>query len=258
MSETIVFTTRPPIRSDGVLYTELDFEVSDTFDGPYTNIHSEAIDSYDPGFQPEMNFYLDATDLPAWYRQVWTDTNGDTITYPPVWYESVNNLKPTTREVANFIKNRTVDQYNNYLGDFHDATIVTRTEVTEIIDQVEEWVLRRLHIPLNPTVEGILIPVVDPLADSTKAAIRSMIALGSAAMVELTKFSEQIARGVSPYPYLKEWFDSQMDILYEDVTGKKPSTDSGGIGLWDLVAQGSGNSFFSFPDDPMVNWTTAF
>jgi hypothetical protein len=258
MSETLTFITRPPIRSDGHLYTELTFEASDTIDGTYSEIHTETLEAYDTGYQLEMTFYLDAGPLPGWYRQVWKDEDGDTITYPPVWYESVNNLRPTTNEVASFIKNRTVDKYNNYRGDFSDETIVTRQEVTELIDQVEEWVLRRLHLPPNPEASGIVIPVVDPLADSTRAAIRSLIALGSAAMVELTKFSEQIARGVSPYPYLKEWFDDQMVVLFEDVTGKESDPSTGSTGLWDLVADGSGNSYFSFPTDPMVNWKTPF
>lgn len=258
MSETLTFITRPPIRSDGHLYTELSFEVSDTFDGTYSEFHSEVIEQYDTGVQLEMTFYVDAGQLPGWYRLVWEDEDGDQVTYPPVLYESVNNLRPTTNEVAAFIKNRTVDKYNNYRGDFGDDTIVTRQEVTELIDQVEEWVLRRLHMPPNPDASGVVIPVVDPLADSTKAAIRSLIALGSAAMVELTKFSEQIARGVSPYPYLKEWFDDQMVVLYEDVTGKTADPTTGSTGLWDLVAEQSGTSLFSFPDDPMVNWKTPF
>jgi hypothetical protein len=261
MAETITFeNVRPPERDDGIKYTGVDFKSSDTYDGTYTVFHHEDIPDYiDSGEPPEDEYIVEAAQLPGWYQLVFTDENGNTVTYSPVWYEGSINFRPTTREVAVHIKNRTVDIYNKWIGDFTDDTPVTRREVEELIDKAEEWVLRRLHIPLNPSLAGVIVPVVDPLDDTTKAAIRSMIALMAAALVELTKYSEQIARGVSPYPYLKELFDDQMDILYEDVTGKKPSGDgAGGTGLWDLVAAQSGNSYFDFPTPYQVNWDTRF
>lgn len=170
-----------------------------------------------------------------------------------------NTIIPTTREVAVHIKNRTVDSGNNFLGDFTDETSVTAEEVVELIDKVEEWVLRRLNIPSSTTI----VPDPGPssttieFTDETKRAIRSLIALGAAALVELTKFSEQIARGVSPYPYLKDLFDEQLASLYESVTGNSAS-GSGGESLWDLVGKQFGLALYGFPDDPMVGWKTAF
>jgi hypothetical protein len=259
MPESVTFTNvRPPERDDNVKYTQVEFLSSDTFDGTYNVLVSSPITDYtDAGDPPGEEYIIEAPALPTWFAFRFTDADGDTVTESPFWYESSINFRPTTREVAVHIKNRTVDNFNKFIGDFTDNTVVTRREVEELIDKAEEWVLRRLHLPVNPSL-GI-VPVTDPLADSTKAAIRSMIALMAAALVELTKFSEQIARGVSPYPYLKELFDDQMDILYEDVTGKKPSGDgAGGTGLWDLVAQQSGNSYFDFPDPATVNWETQF
>jgi hypothetical protein len=156
-----------------------------------------------------------------------------------------DGFRPTTREVAVFIKNRTVDQYNNYVGDFTGDTVVTDETVDDLIDSAGSLVLSALHWdPDAPNVVGYNVD-----------AARGLIALLTAIFVELTKFSEQIARGVSPYTYLKEMFDGQLAQKQGEL-GITSSTDSG-LGLWDLVAKQSNKAKFQFPDDPMVNWRTA-
>jgi len=45
-----------------------------------------------------------------------------------------DQFKPDTAEVAVFIKNRTVDENNKFLGDFDDTTIVTGDEVESLIE----------------------------------------------------------------------------------------------------------------------------
>lgn len=162
---------------------------------------------------------------------------------------------PSTREVASYIKNRTVDAYNNFIGDFTDDTIVTGGDVTRIIDQAEELVLRRLKLPpaVDPSVP------VPPLPEQTVEAIKNLIALLAASMVELNKFSEQIATGRSAYPYLKELFDEMLGWLATDILGEAPGDQAGHVSIWDLVASQSGIARFDFPVVPdNVSWATKF
>lgn len=165
------------------------------------------------------------------------------MTIPPA---SDDQFTPSTQEVAGYIKNRTVDGNNQYLGDFTPDTVVTDTEVESLIAMAEPMVLAALQ--WDPAVPNIVGSNVD--------AARALIAMLSAILVELTKYSEQIARGVSPYTPLRELFD---DLLAQkQLELGIVSREQGRIGLWDLVASQSGLPHFDFPDDPMVNWQTAF
>ena len=156
---------------------------------------------------------------------------------------------PTTAEVAVNIKNRTVDENNNFVGDFDDTTIVKVSEVETIIQMAGPMVLAALR--WDPTAEEPTIP------EDNYPAVKSLIALYSAIVVEVTKFSEQIARQVSPYPYLKELFDGMLGQKQGEL-GIIPPKTSGSLTLVDLIAAQFGQAIYSFPDDPMVNWNTAF
>jgi len=157
-----------------------------------------------------------------------------------------DQFTPSTKEVAGYIKNRTVDGNNSYLGDFTSDTSVTDAEVESLISMAEPMVLAALQ--WNPAVPNIVGMNVD--------AARALVAMLAAILVELTKFSEQIARGVSPYTPLKELFDDLLSQKQLELGIVSP--EQGRIGLWDLVARQAGTAYFDFPDDPMVNWTTAF
>jgi hypothetical protein len=161
-------------------------------------------------------------------------------------------FRPTTAAVASYIKNRTVDANNHYVGDFNSTTTVTDTEVNELIDQAGDMVLAALR--WDPTAPAPTIP------DSNIPAARALIALLTACFVELTKFSEQVARQVSPFPQLKELFDGMLAQKQADLGIQPPSTGGGssGLSLWDLIASQYGLAFFNFPEDQMVNWQTAF
>lgn len=166
------------------------------------------------------------------------------MTIPP-------DCRPTTADVAAYIKNRTVDDNNNFLGDFTSTTVVTQSEVDRIINQAGEMVLSAVRY--NPTVPTPFPAYIVP-------AIKSLIALFSACVVEVTKFSEQIARQVSPYPYLKEMFDGMLAQTQADLGIMPPagSGGGGGLSLTDLIASEYGLAIYSFPLEPTVNWDTAF
>lgn len=158
-------------------------------------------------------------------------------------------FRPTTAEVAAFIKNRTVDGNNNFLGDFSSETVVTQSEVDRIINQAGEMVLSALRYDALLGASSI--------ADDNAPTVKSLIALFSAIFVEVTKFSEQIARQVSPYPYLKDQFDKMLSEKQSELGITPPQgTSGGGLSLVDLIAKEYGRAIFNFPDDPMVNWQT--
>jgi hypothetical protein len=161
----------------------------------------------------------------------------------------LDQFKPTTAEVAAYIKNRTVDENNEYLGDFTEDTIVTADEVGVIIEQAGSMVLSALRWEVGP-------PATIP--DSNYAAVKSLVALFSAIFVEVTKFSEQIARQVSPYPYLKSLFDGMLSQKQADLGIIPPTTGggSGSLSLVDLIAGQYGRAVYAFPDNEMVNWDT--
>jgi len=161
-------------------------------------------------------------------------------------------FRPTTQEVAAFIKNRTVDDNNNFVGDFSSTTTVTQSEVDRLINECGEMVLAALRYD---TTGGVVSIPVD-----NWPAVKSLIALFTAIFVEVTKFSEQIARQVSPYPYLKELFDKMLAEKQADLGIMPPqgSGGSGGLSLVDLIAAEYGRAVYQFPDDPMVGWQTAF
>lgn len=162
-----------------------------------------------------------------------------------------DKFRPPTIEVASYIKNRTVDEHNNFVGDFTENTIVTVIEVGRIIDQAGEMVLAALR--WDPELQPV------PISDSNVPAVRSLIALFSAIVVEVTKFSEQINRQVSPYPYLKELFDKMLAEKQAELGIQPPAgTGGGGLTLVDLIASQFGGVDYAFPDNQMVNWDTAF
>ena len=164
---------------------------------------------------------------------------------PPSSYD--DKFRPTTSDVAVFIKNRTVDDHNNFIGDFTDATIVKDTEVERLISEAGTMVLSSLHWD----------PLADPpsIPEDNVPTVQTLIALMTACFVEATKFSEQISHNVSPYPYLKTMFD---DMLAAKQGELGLTTGQTGMSIVDLYLMQYKGAVWTFPDDPMVNWKTAF
>lgn len=154
---------------------------------------------------------------------------------------------PSTSDVAVFIKNRTVDTNNNYIGDFTAETIVKADEVNHIIQEAGTLVLSALH--WDPTAAEPTIP------EDNWPTVQTLIALMAACFVEATKFSEQITRNVSPYPYLKTMFDDMLKAKQGELG---ITTGQTGMSLVDLYLMQSKTAYYDFPDDEMVGWKTAF
>lgn len=229
--------------------------------GTWSTIETKVIPDYptvtDP---PVMNFTTElATELPGWYRILFRDATGDEEQTMPRYFAGAT-LRPSTRDVANYVKNRTITPDGNYLGDFSDAThatgvpmtSVTATEVNELIVKAENRVLRRMDIDPN---EQPLIPA------ESQAALSDLMALYAGMLIELTKFGEQIARRTSPYPELKVLFDEQLLEMRDDIRndvilpGEPDPSGPGGTGV-----AGFGTAQYTFPEDVggMISWETDF
>jgi len=155
-------------------------------------------------------------------------------------------FRPTPAQVASFIKNRTVDTNNNYIGFFNADTVVTEDEVEQLIDLTGPMVLSALRWRELP------IPTIP---DDNFPTVISLVALLTACFVELTKFSEQIARQVSPYQSLKEQFDAMLKQKQAEL-GITDTSSGGHVTIPDLIAAGSGLANFDFPEPEVVNWDT--
>jgi hypothetical protein len=211
--------------------------------GGFTTIETYVIPDYaDPANPPYMSLTTNnGTFIPGWYRIRFNDAGPGEEYTSPLFYDAIS-YRPSTRDVAVHIKNRTVDNLNNFVGDFTTTTVVTAQEVEELILKGEQRVLRRLDVDPN-----------EPIPTESHEAIKNLIALYAAMLVELTKFSEQVTTNRSPYPQLKVLFDEQLAELREDVRGIVED-DPGGTGV------GSGMAVFTFPEDAggMINWQTRF
>lgn len=247
---------RPSPRDDTLKWTQAVIEQSapdGTTGEPttWTQIEVKPIPDYpDPLAPPYMNATTELGTLqPGWYRIVFKDLTGDKEETAPQWYTGGISPRPSTKDVAVHIKNRTVDAGNNFLGDFTATTPVTDAEVDELIVKAENRVLRR--IDKDPNI---------PIPTESQQAVKDLIALYAAMLVELTKYSEQVARGTSPYPQLKELFDETLQEVREDILGVAAAATVTGSTVLPWYAGGSGTAHYSFPDDVggMIRWDTRF
>lgn len=252
---------KPSGRSDGLLWTQAVIQQASVDaltgePGAWTQIDVKAIGAYaDPTDPPELTFTTEqATLVPGWYRIIFQDASGDQELTQPRLFSGVT-FRPSTRDVALYVKNRTVDRYNNFLGDFKNGgmlaggTAVSADEVEGLIQKAEQRVLRLLDV--DPNV---------PIPTESQAAVTDLMALYAAMLVEVTKYSEQIQRQTSPYPQLKELWDDAWPAVKEDVVGTGQVISGSNIGLWDIVATGTRAAQGTFPetDEEKVSYQTRF
>lgn len=217
--------------------------------GAFALIDTKSVPTYaDPEEPPAQSFTTELGDLaPGYYRVTFIDAAGNKELTAPVLFGGPD-VRPSTADVAAHIRNRTVDSNNNFFDDFTDDSAVSLQVVEGLIVKAENRVLSRLDVDPNQILPTESLQIV-----------KDLIALYAAMLVEITKFSEQIAADRSAYPYLKILFDEMMSQAMQDIRGI--ITTSAGtrmMGLYDLVAVEEMTASFDFPNDPMVNWGTLF
>lgn len=110
----------------------------------------------------------------------------------------------TNQDVADLLRARTKDDAGIELGQWSDATRPTAAEVDRLIELATGDVLSQTGANL-------------PERDAESA--RTMIALRSAMLVELSYFPEQVRSDRSAYEEYKRLYDDGMAALLESISG---------------------------------------
>lgn len=138
-------------------------------------------------------------------------------------------------DIGSILRARTKDVNGKELGTFTADTRPTGEEVTNLIltatgDIVDE---HGANLP----------PDLWPQA-------RRLSALGTAMLVELSYFPEQVATGRSPYEQLKALYDAAWERLAENLADEDPEDEIGEAHL----------PRFGFPENRggVVDWSTTF
>lgn len=140
---------------------------------------------------------------------------------------------PTVADVGAILRARTKDTNGVELGTFTADTRPTGTAVIALADLA----VSDLVAEIGPDIPTELVP-----------SARYLAALGTALMVELSYFPEDVAAGRSPYAELKALYDQRLVRLTDAV---EDATGEGGTG---------GSPSYGFPVNAggLVGWGTEF
>jgi hypothetical protein len=119
---------------------------------------------------------------------------------------------PSPSDVGAVLRSRTKDTNGNELGTFTSDTRPTDGQVNELIE----------------TAVAGLSSDVGTVPDKLQDAARRLAAIGTAMLVELSFFSEQINTDRSPYDRLKDWYDERFARLKKQIEDVNAGGDVGG------------------------------
>jgi hypothetical protein len=160
-----------------------------------------------------------------------------------------SDYTPGLAEVGALERDRTVDEFGNEVGTFTAATRPTDTEAMSIIQNAVEDAMTVFGEDI-PDAPGDKTSVTyDP--NALREAAKTAVAYHSAALIELSHFGEQVARGNSPYQEYEDQWENLRDRVIraiESAGGESPAGDT----------TGSQNPQFVFPEDAggMIGWGT--
>lgn len=116
-------------------------------------------------------------------------------------------VTPSVDDVAAFIRARTTDDNGNQVGTFSDDTRPTADQVESLIE----------HVTLGLTSRLGTVPT------SEEHAARTVAAIGTAMLVELSYFPEQVRAEESAYSELKALYDENLLALMDVLIGEPAS-----------------------------------
>lgn len=158
----------------------------------------------------------------------------------------ISDYTPTLDDVGALVRDRTVDSGGNEVGTFTPNTRPTDAEAQELINDAvnDAYSIFGEDIPdaQDPDNPGAI-----------RNAAKEAVGYHAAALIELSHFGEQVARGNSPYEeYERLWEEAaqrvQAAIVSQGGTPPAPVDPTEGS----MMAQ------FEFPEDAggMVGWGT--
>jgi hypothetical protein len=158
----------------------------------------------------------------------------------------IADYTPALDDVGGLVRSRTVDANGNELGTFVDGQ--TRPTASEASVMISEAVNESYPV-LGEDIPDA--PGSDPNALRTSA--KRIVALRAAALVELSYYPEQVARGNSPYEQYMTSYNQGLERLEAAIAEVNAGDDPGSSGA-NQVPQ------FDFPEDAggVVGWGTAW
>jgi hypothetical protein len=240
----------PSPRSDGLPWTTAKISEGPLRTGPWTLIETISLASVggvdtDPREPMARELTTTHANLSnGWYTVQFFDAAlnfsvpSDPIQNTPP--TSDVNYRPTVSEVANLLLSRTVDDHGNRQNTFNSLTTPNGSETYDLIQDT----ISEAYPYFGTTIPDA--PGADP--DILRRAASRVIAYGTAALIELTHFPEQVASGTSPYKEYRAIFEMQLEKLGKTITDIDTDDD-------DDIGPGSGVEF-NFPADAggMVGW----
>jgi hypothetical protein len=260
----------PPEREDGIAWTDWELGEGSIAAGPFSIIDSKPLSPVDPDPRSPQPRDITTTNASApglWYRIRFQDANGDFSDYSAPIQNAIAPELPTIRQVALHIRQRTITRNTNeFRGTFAHDTLPTEDEAAEAIDTARDDVL---------TDVGALPTGLQPEAVN---AVRSLIALRAAMIIERSYYGEQVGANKSPYPALERDYLARLprvieaiaeaetvppgEIVPGDPLGADPNTGTGGgSGQADIYVPAGSRVYtgslwlggvvptYSFPDD---------
>lgn len=148
---------------------------------------------------------------------------------------------PAVADVAAVLRSRTKDRNGTEVGTFNADTRPTNGQVTAEIELA---------------VGDVVSVFSEELPEVTWPQAKRVVALGTAMLVELSYFPEQVASGKSPYEQLKALYDAawkRFEVSFNQA-------DDSGVGAGDGDVGAYGNPSYAFPEDQggLVGWATRF
>lgn len=158
----------------------------------------------------------------------------------------ISEYTPTLDDVGALLRARTVDAGGNEVGTFTATTRPTNVEAEALINDAvkDAYTLFGEDIPDAADLDN---------PDAIRDSAREAVGYHAAALVELSHYPEQVARGNSNYQEYEDlWKQASIRIqaAIEGQGGEPPAPVD--------PKQGSLNASFEFPEDAggMVGWGT--
>jgi hypothetical protein len=223
----------PVPRYDGVPFTQARIEESSTKTGAYASLGTFTLAPVDadPANPLPRSFTVENATLEnGWYKVVFLDASGDTITVGPVYNFDEATYLPSVKAMGTFMRARTKDSMGNEIGTFNTNTRPTGQQVAELIQDAKDVVISKL---------GGAAAVTDTSAEMFRELIKYWVAME----IELGYFPEQVATGRSPYQAYLSLFNEAVENELEE-----------GEVLPGATTMGSPKYYF--PSVKLVGWET--
>jgi len=221
----------PVPRFDSTPWSTLMIDESDSSEGPWTLIDTQALSPVDS--DPSDPMPRDITTTLAtldhgWYRLTFGDTLNNTYALAPILNAPGLEYECSVTDVAELILVRTRDNNGKILGTFNDTTVPTGDQVRALIN--------------NKALPDVMPLIGTDIPDELIPEAQNVVAIRTAMYIELTYYGNEVAQNRSVYSYLKTLFDEKVETLRNAVAAVEA-----GLDITDDVSGDAGYPFYDYP-----------